>query len=353
VAAEGGQSIEEDGKTDETAEWGGLALKVKKWYKLVGPKRTVKPTKFDDVLSVHVVQARQLPAMDKSGTSDPFATLATNFGGVKKSTKVIKKTLDPRWEEQWELKVDASEILTVKVYDKDSFSRDDLMGTVELHVNDLGRQSLKAGGGKVAKKYKRWYQIVPPGGGEEDAGEIELEFRCELKKSPEANDKDATFAGEIELEIDCHLKILDIGDWAADEAAEDDNVGEVKLEIQCELSPILDDKGAPRVICGADACSRQGSVEEQHTSPEKKGASGMLGGFMGAKANMLLKTLDEVLNEDGDEMVGDEHGEKHDFRIYVHVFNGQAPKGEKTKHKPENHYYVKVSYDGVAHQTTV
>jgi hypothetical protein len=68
VAAEGGQSAEEDGQKDETAEWGGLALKVKKWYKLVGPKRTVKPTKFDDVLSVHVVQARQLPAMDKSGT---------------------------------------------------------------------------------------------------------------------------------------------------------------------------------------------------------------------------------------------------------------------------------------------
>ena len=50
-----------------------------------------------------VIDGKNLAAMDKSGTSDPYVTLKTTFNKQSFKTKVIKKTLEPKWTETFTL----------------------------------------------------------------------------------------------------------------------------------------------------------------------------------------------------------------------------------------------------------
>jgi Ca2+-dependent lipid-binding protein len=54
-------------------------------------------------LKVEAVEARNLKAMDANGKSDPFLKL--KVGSIKKKTKIIEKTLDPKWNESFEFTV--------------------------------------------------------------------------------------------------------------------------------------------------------------------------------------------------------------------------------------------------------
>ena len=58
-----------------------------------------EPAKYSELIVV-VVDAQQLPAVDRGGTSDPFVTVSVKQDGkkaIEKSTKEIKKTLNPKW----------------------------------------------------------------------------------------------------------------------------------------------------------------------------------------------------------------------------------------------------------------
>jgi hypothetical protein len=58
----------------------------------------------DDVVEVHIVEAKELKAADSSGTSDPFVRVT--FQGINSDNKkihktsVVKKTLAPVWENE-------------------------------------------------------------------------------------------------------------------------------------------------------------------------------------------------------------------------------------------------------------
>jgi len=52
----------------------------------------------DLVLKLHIIEAKDLPATDHSGTSDPFCVIT--FGGKTFRTKVVKKTLNPVWHQK-------------------------------------------------------------------------------------------------------------------------------------------------------------------------------------------------------------------------------------------------------------
>ena len=70
-------------------------------------------------VSVRVVRATGLLAADKSGKSDPYVKLQTQ-GGTKAKTSVIKKTLNPEWDETLDLTVhDLAAPLSVTVFDYD------------------------------------------------------------------------------------------------------------------------------------------------------------------------------------------------------------------------------------------
>ena len=51
------------------------------------------------ILTVHVVEARELKAMDMDGTSDPYVELIIE--GQKIVTNIKKSTLSPVWNESF------------------------------------------------------------------------------------------------------------------------------------------------------------------------------------------------------------------------------------------------------------
>lgn len=115
---------------------------------------------------VGVLEARDLPALDSNGLSDPYAKCSV--GSSSYSTKVVKKTLAPRWDEAFDCGVhrvwpgdadaDAGEALSaadelvVELWDKDKVKKDDYMGCARLNLGDLARRALASG--------QRWPVLV-------------------------------------------------------------------------------------------------------------------------------------------------------------------------------------------------
>lgn len=95
-------------------------------------------------LLVRVIEARNLPAMDLNGLSDPYVRL--QLGKQKARTKVVKKSLDPLWDEEFGFRVDdLNEELLVSVLDEDKYFNDDFVGQLKVPVSrvfDSDEQSL-------------------------------------------------------------------------------------------------------------------------------------------------------------------------------------------------------------------
>jgi len=98
-------------------------------------------------LKVEVIQAQELPAMDMSGTSDPYVKVYVLPDKKKKfETKVYRKTLNPVFNETFIFKnLPYGEIggktLVFAVYDFDRFSRHDQIGELQIPLSavDLGK----------------------------------------------------------------------------------------------------------------------------------------------------------------------------------------------------------------------
>jgi Ca2+-dependent lipid-binding protein len=84
-------------------------------------------------LSIKVKEAKGIPAADSNGKSDPYVVLT--IGGQKKKTKIIHKTLEPKWYEDFRFDIDDSQhVLRFEVFDHDKFSKDDSLGYYELNL---------------------------------------------------------------------------------------------------------------------------------------------------------------------------------------------------------------------------
>ncbi|XP_069797762.1 synaptotagmin-B isoform X4 [Narcine bancroftii] len=98
-------------------------------------------------LTVGIIQAAELPALDMGGTSDPYVKVFLLPDKKKKyETKVQKKTLNPTFNESFVFKVPYQELggktLMMAVYDFDRFSKHDCIGQVTVLMTkvDLGQQ---------------------------------------------------------------------------------------------------------------------------------------------------------------------------------------------------------------------
>uniref|UniRef100_UPI00358DE578 synaptotagmin-1-like isoform X1 n=2 Tax=Myxine glutinosa TaxID=7769 RepID=UPI00358DE578 len=97
-------------------------------------------------LTVGIIQAAELPALDMGGTSDPYVKVFLLPDKKKKyETKVHRKTLNPSFNETFTFKqVPYAELggktLVMAVYDFDRFSKHDIIGEVKVPMNrvDLG-----------------------------------------------------------------------------------------------------------------------------------------------------------------------------------------------------------------------
>ncbi|KAK3288903.1 hypothetical protein CYMTET_3636 [Cymbomonas tetramitiformis] len=138
------------------------------------------------VLIVDVIEAKNLPAADMSGTSDPYALLGLALSKESLSKSAVKKTgtqfktLNPKWNEHVVLDVYSLELqtLVLKVNDQDKFMSDDMLGELVLRLCHLEKD----------KPIEAWYKLQTPpqeklwdvvmratrGSQESGAGEIHL-----------------------------------------------------------------------------------------------------------------------------------------------------------------------------------
>lgn len=106
-------------------------------------------------LSVRVIEARNLRAMDSNGFSDPYVKL--QLGKQRFKTKVIKMNLNPTWDQEFSFLVgDIKDVLKLDVYDEDILQMDDFLGHLRVPLEDvLSADDLSLG--------TRWYQLLPKG----------------------------------------------------------------------------------------------------------------------------------------------------------------------------------------------
>ncbi|GAA55760.1 extended synaptotagmin-2 [Clonorchis sinensis] len=97
------------------------------------------------VLRVNVIGARRLKIGDKNlitgGSSDPYCVI--RVGARTFQTTVIQHTLEPEWNEQFEVIVDVwqGQSLAIEVLDKDQGNKDDFLGRTSVplsSVHELG-----------------------------------------------------------------------------------------------------------------------------------------------------------------------------------------------------------------------
>ncbi|GAV84876.1 C2 domain-containing protein/GRAM domain-containing protein [Cephalotus follicularis] len=119
-------------------------------------------------LIVKVLEARNLPAMDLNGFSDPYVKL--QLGKIKFRTKVVKKNLNPSWGEEFTLRVDdLGEEIVICVLDEDKYFNDDFVGQLKVPVSRVFDADDKSLG-------TNWYSLQPKNkkSKNKDCGEILL-----------------------------------------------------------------------------------------------------------------------------------------------------------------------------------
>ncbi|GAV04965.1 hypothetical protein RvY_15162 [Ramazzottius varieornatus] len=111
-----------------------------------------KPVTYNSV-TIYLFEAKDLPAMDRNGLSDPFCKF--RLGSEKFRSRVVKKTLTPSWMEQFDIFLHEydSKRLEISVWDYDRTMRNELIGKVELDLDTYER----------GKTYDTWVDIKDKG----------------------------------------------------------------------------------------------------------------------------------------------------------------------------------------------
>nr|XP_033789615.1 E3 ubiquitin-protein ligase NEDD4-like isoform X13 [Geotrypetes seraphini] len=95
------------------------------------------------VLRVKMVSGIDLAKKDIFGASDPYVKLSLYVADENKElalvqTKTIKKTLNPKWNEEFYFRVDpTNHRLLFEVFDENRLTRDDFLGQVDVPLNHL------------------------------------------------------------------------------------------------------------------------------------------------------------------------------------------------------------------------
>jgi hypothetical protein len=102
-------------------------------------------SKIKGLLRVTVVEAKDLPAMDLFGGTDPYCLVFLSepygesvTGAVTFRTETILNNLNPVWNADMELPImPGAAALTIAIFDFDSVTSDDLVGVVHVHLAEL------------------------------------------------------------------------------------------------------------------------------------------------------------------------------------------------------------------------
>ncbi|XP_057213015.1 rasGAP-activating-like protein 1 [Triplophysa rosa] len=116
-------------------------------------------------LYFRIVEGRNLPAKDVSGTSDPYCLIKVD-NEVMARTATIWKNLNPFWGEEYSFHLPSGfHSLTFYVMDEDTIGHDDVIGKISLSKEVIAAQ---------AKGLDNWLNLTRVDPDEEIQGEIHL-----------------------------------------------------------------------------------------------------------------------------------------------------------------------------------
>ncbi|XP_022105841.1 multiple C2 and transmembrane domain-containing protein 2-like isoform X3 [Acanthaster planci] len=102
--------------------------------------RKVKSQLWNGIITITLLEGKNLIPMDDNGLSDPY--IKFKLGSEKYKSKTEKGTLNPKWMEQFDLRLfeDQTNMLEISVWDKDVGSKDDIMGRCQIDIASLKRE---------------------------------------------------------------------------------------------------------------------------------------------------------------------------------------------------------------------
>uniref|UniRef100_A0A8C0UHW9 Multiple C2 and transmembrane domain-containing protein 1 n=1 Tax=Cyanistes caeruleus TaxID=156563 RepID=A0A8C0UHW9_CYACU len=92
------------------------------------------------IVSVTLIEGRELKAMDANGLSDPYVKF--RLGHQKYKSKIVPKTLNPQWREQFDFHLyeERGGIIDITVWDKDVGKKDDFIGRCQVDLSTLSKE---------------------------------------------------------------------------------------------------------------------------------------------------------------------------------------------------------------------
>ncbi|KAI4891820.1 hypothetical protein NFI96_016547, partial [Prochilodus magdalenae] len=92
------------------------------------------------IVSISLIEGRNLQPMDANGLSDPYVKF--RMGHQKYKSKTIHKTLNPQWREQFDFHLydEQGGFVDITVWDKDAGKRDDFMGRCLVDLSLLSKE---------------------------------------------------------------------------------------------------------------------------------------------------------------------------------------------------------------------
>ncbi|KAL8130007.1 hypothetical protein V2J09_019162 [Rumex salicifolius] len=133
------------------------------------------------VLSVTVISAEDLPAMDFMGKSDPYVVLTLKKSGTVFNTRVLNETLNPVWNQTFDFLVEDGlhELLMLELYDHDTIGKNfigrcsmtltrvllegEFLDTFPLDKTDSGKAQVSYARSplrKVTKQLRSWLRVI-------------------------------------------------------------------------------------------------------------------------------------------------------------------------------------------------
>ncbi|KAH0628090.1 hypothetical protein JD844_008808 [Phrynosoma platyrhinos] len=92
------------------------------------------------IVSITLIEGRELKAMDSNGLSDPYVKF--RLGQQKYKSKIVSKTLNPQWREQFDFHLydERGGIIDITVWDKDAGKKDDFIGRCQVDLSTLSKE---------------------------------------------------------------------------------------------------------------------------------------------------------------------------------------------------------------------
>ncbi|XP_053154655.1 multiple C2 and transmembrane domain-containing protein 1 isoform X15 [Hemicordylus capensis] len=92
------------------------------------------------IVSITLIEGRELKAMDPNGLSDPYVKF--RLGHQKYKSKIMPKTLNPQWREQFDFHLyeERGGIVDITVWDKDAGKKDDFIGRCQVDLSTLSKE---------------------------------------------------------------------------------------------------------------------------------------------------------------------------------------------------------------------